>query len=316
MKITLSKASVRPAGRDFDAAARPRPHGLDFDAKAHLAADLADELEQALEHGAIAARHVAEVLLLCGGIARREEPLHVGPDEDRGHPTIVFPELCEQERLPHLLEGRAPGMADEEFLDSHVLEAAPVVDARAIEDGRREPEFAPETEQREAQEIEPARERMDCTVDIEAGLRRAPAQPVREPDAAHEIHECRVGRQDHVVEAIPREVPEIVPGGEAARLFRTLVNRDGIPGGTKALRKREPHEPAADDADSHAAGFRPRHGLQPAARSFETARCHSIVRVRPSSMSTRARTPRSRSQCATSGTRRITSSYFRPVNDA
>ena len=87
-------------------------------------------------------------------------------------------------------------MADEEFLDSHVFEAAPVVDARAIEDGRRKPEFAPETEQREAQEIEPARERMECTVDIEAGLvarqRNRSASPMRRMKSTSAVSEGRI----------------------------------------------------------------------------------------------------------------------------
>ena len=157
---------------------------------------------------------------------------------------------------------------------------------------------------------------MKRAVDVEAGLRRPPAQALAEADAAHELHERSVGRQDHVVEAVPGEGAEVVPGRKAARLLRALVDRDAVSRGAEALREREPHEPAADDADAHPAFIRPRRGPQPAARLATAARCHSIVRARPSSMSTFARTPSRRSQSATSGTRRMTSSYLRPVNEA
>ena len=176
--MTLSKASVAPpAATSMPPAARP--HGLDLDAERTSPPAWRDALEQAREHRAIAAGHVAERLLLRRRVARREQALDVGPDEDGRHAPVVLAELGEQERLPQLLEGRAPGIAHQEFLDGHALEPLPVADARAIEDRRREPELAPEAEQRKAQEVEPAGERMDRAVDVEAGLRRAPAQPIR-----------------------------------------------------------------------------------------------------------------------------------------
>ncbi len=92
---------------------------------------------------------------------------------------------------------------------------------------------------------------MKCAVDVEAGARRLPAEPVGKSDAADEFDERRVRRQDDVIEAVPRESAEIVPGGEASRLLRALEDADAMAVGGEPLRERQSHESAADDPDAH-----------------------------------------------------------------
>src|SRR5687767_11030408 len=92
---------------------------------------------------------------------------------------------------------------------------------------------------------------MRGALDVVAGLGRAPAQLAAEADAPDELHERGVGRQDHVIEAVPGEGTEVVPGGEPARLLRPLIDGHAVAGGPEPLGERETHETPADDADAH-----------------------------------------------------------------
>ena len=189
--MTLSNASAAPpASTSMPPPGRGRTASTST-CSLQVAAGRADALDEAREHRAVAAGDVAERLLLRRGVARGEQALHVGPDEDGRHPPVVLAELGEQERLPELLEGGASGVPHQEVLDRHALEPPPVADARAVEDRRREAELAPQAEQRELQEVEPAGERVRRAIDVEAGPRRAPAQLLAEADAPDEVHERR-----------------------------------------------------------------------------------------------------------------------------
>ena len=110
-------------------------------------------LFETLEHGAIAAAHVAHVLGVRLAVARGEQALDVRPDEHGRNALVVLAELGEQQRLPELLEHGAAAMAHQPILDGDLLEPAPVVDARAVEDGQREPELVPQRQRREVQEL-------------------------------------------------------------------------------------------------------------------------------------------------------------------
>ena len=98
---------------------------------------------------------------------------------------------------------------------------------------------------------------MKLPVDVEPGAARAPLQPVAEPDAPDEADQLRIGWKDHVIEAVPHEFPEVVPGREATELLGALVDRHRLAGIAQAFREREAHEASADDADA-----RSRHWLR------------------------------------------------------
>src|SRR2546429_9407859 len=81
---------------------------------------------------------MTELLASGGGVARGEEALDVGPDEDRRDPAIALAQLGQQQRLPELLVRGSATRADEPILDRDPLEAPPGANARAVQEGRRQ----------------------------------------------------------------------------------------------------------------------------------------------------------------------------------
>ena len=151
-----------PVCDDLDAAALTRPHRLHFHTRAHLASALRDAGEKRFEHFSVAAGNVTQLFLLRGAVTRREQTLDVRPDENGGDAPVILAELGQQQRLPHLLERGAARDAHQEALHRLVFQAAPVVDARAIEDSERQAHLVPQVERRKAQKIDSIAERMEA----------------------------------------------------------------------------------------------------------------------------------------------------------
>ncbi len=126
-----------------------------------------------------------------------------------------------------------------------------------------------------------------------------------------------------MVKPVPGKGPVILMSGQPAGLQVPFENTDGMPAGRQTSRQRHAHQPATDNADLHqeilqefAADqlFLPADIL--AGRLTDILRCQSMVLRSPSSRLTADFTPRILAHLETSGTRRLTSSYFFPVNDS
>src|SRR2546429_2337331 len=203
---------------------------------------------------------MTELLASGGGVARGEEALDVGPDEDRRDPAIALAQLGQQQRLPELLVRGSATRADEPILDRDPLEALPVANARAVQEGRRQADLAPEADEGEAQELEAGADGVELLVDVEARQGSCPAQVIAETHVAEEADQMRVGGQDAMIEAIPDEWPVVVVRGQPADLTVTLEHGDGVPPVGEPIGERHSREAAADDGDSHGVGGSPRAG--------------------------------------------------------